>query len=190
MVVEALTPEQQVRLLEAVGAGSERALREFYEIYHRRVYAFALSRLKDSTDAADVLNDVMFEVWRNARRFEGRSKVLTWVFGITYHKVIDRLRARGQRTFEEVDPQMADEDTPTAFDVVVKAGDAVIVRRCVDALPATHRAVVHLAFFEDLPYGEIARIVDCPEGTVKTRMLRAKQLLKDCVNRLSGDDPA
>jgi RNA polymerase sigma-70 factor (ECF subfamily) len=190
MATETQDLEQYTPLLTRIADGNEKSLRDFYEIFNQRVYAFALSRLKDPADAADVLNDVMLEVWRNAGRFEGRSKVLTWVLGIAYHKVIDKLRVRGQRIFEEVDPRMADEDTPTALDVVVKADDAAVVRRCVDTLPTTHRAVVHLAFFEDLPYGEIAQIVDCPEGTVKTRMLRAKQLLKDCIRRLSGEHPA
>ena len=190
MATEAHPPDQDNVLLSRIAEGNEKALREFYELFNKRVYAFALSRLRDTADAADVLNDVMLEVWRNARRFEGRSRVLTWVLGIAHHKVIDKLRGRGRQTFVELDPEIADEQAVNAFDVVAGAGDAVIMRRCVESLPELQRAVVHLAFFEDLPYGEIAAIVECPEGTVKTRMLRAKQLLRECVRRLSGGTPA
>ena len=60
-------------LLERIAAGDESALAALYRAYEPRVYAFALSRLNDPAAAADVLNEVMLEVWRNANRFEGRS---------------------------------------------------------------------------------------------------------------------
>ena len=173
-------------LLSQIADGSEAALKEFYESYHARIYGFALKRLNDPADAADVLNDVMLEVWRSAGRFEGRSKLLTWVLGIAYHKVIDILRRRGRGALSiELDEEMADENSPVAIDILAGLEDAKQVRRCLDQLSDAHRVVMHLAFFEDLSYPEIAEIADCPVGTVKTRMFYAKQALQRCLSHLS-----
>jgi RNA polymerase sigma-70 factor, ECF subfamily len=176
--------EASSALLARIAQGSEAALKDFYHAYHGRVYAFALRRLNDSADAADVLNEVMLEVWRKAERFEGRSQPLTWVLGIAHHKVLDSLRRRKAHLNEDdagLD-QLADEG-PTAGDALAGAQDAERLRRCLEELSDAHRQVVHLAYFEDLPYPEIADIVDCPVGTVKTRMFHAKQLLKRCLGR-------
>jgi RNA polymerase sigma-70 factor, ECF subfamily len=164
--------------------GDQSALDAFYRAYEGRVYRFIRSKLNDSFDAADVLNEVMFEVWRNAGRFEGRSSVSTWVLGIAHHKTIDRFRRRKPGESVELDPEMAEGDTPDAVQTLSAAQDAEQVRRCVDQLSEAHRSVVHLAFFEDLPYGEIADIVGCPEGTVKTRMFHAKKALMKCLQGL------
>jgi len=172
-------------LLKGMAAGDEAALREFYQAFHGRVYSFALKRLRDPADAADVLNEVMLEVWRSASRFEGRSQVSTWVLGIAHHKVIDILRRRKDQPQEEFDPDSIVDDGPAAVDVIASMQDAAQLRRCLDELSDAHRLVVHLAFFEDLAYEEIARIADCPVGTVKTRMFHVRRLMKDCLTRLN-----
>jgi RNA polymerase sigma-70 factor, ECF subfamily len=176
-------------LLAQIAGGSEAALKLFYEAFHRRVFAFIQRRLNDPADAADVLNEVMLEIWRSAGRFEGRSQALTWVLGIAHHKALDALRRRGRHRTEELDESMPDEDCPSAGDVMNAAQNAELLRRCLDKLADTYKLVMHLAFFEDLPYPEIARIADCPVGTVKTRVFHAKRLLKDClsIQMVSGD---
>ncbi|MEK6700133.1 MAG: sigma-70 family RNA polymerase sigma factor [Nitrospirota bacterium] len=171
-------------LLGRIAQGDSAAFERFYDEHHLRVYAFALSRLRDAADAADILNEVMFEVWRSAGRFEGRSRPLTWVLGIAHHKVIDLLRRR-KDTFTGVSDDVSDmdipDDVPTAEDVMAGVEDAERVRRCIEALSDAHRQVVHLAFYQDLSYTEISELADCPVGTVKTRMLHAKRLLKRCL---------
>lgn len=87
--VESIGPNTAADLLKHMAAGSEAALREFYQTFNARVYGFALKRLRDPADAADVLNEVMLEAWRSASRFEGRSQVSTWLLGIAHHKIID-----------------------------------------------------------------------------------------------------
>jgi RNA polymerase sigma-70 factor (ECF subfamily) len=172
-------------LLKHMAAGSETALREFYQLFHTRVYAFALRRLNNPSDAADVLNEVMLEAWRSSARFEGRSQALTWLLGIAHHKVIDCLRRNKRQLHEEVDPEWADENCPTTIDMLVGIQDAQQVRKCIDGLSDAHHLVVHLAFFEDLGYEEIAKIVECPVGTVKSRMFHARESLKRCLSRLN-----
>lgn len=176
-------------LLDRIARGDESALGDFYRAFEGPVYRFVLSRLNDSFEAADIVNEVMMEVWRHAARFEGRSKVTTWVFGIARHKTIDRLRKRRPDHGEELDENLPDDDSPDPVACLVAAENAEFIRLCMERLSEPHREVVHLAFFEDLPYAEIAGIVDCPEGTVKTRMFHAKKALQRCLQRLIGDRP-
>ena len=168
-------------LVREIAAGSEAALTEFYKAFEKRVYAFSVSRLHDPHDATDVLNQVMLEVWRTAWRFEGRSTVSTWVLGITHHKVMTQFRRQGHREMVELDPGLIAETGATIDEILDQAQEAERLRRCVESLSDAHRQVVHLAFYEDLSYREIAKIVDCPEGTVKTRAFHAKKALKRCL---------
>lgn len=179
----------EAMLLAGIARGREQDLTEFYRRYHGRVYAFLLRKLGDAAEAAEAANEVMMDVWRGAARFEGRSRPLTWVLGIAQHKAMDQMRRRRPDTAsgEALDAEHLEDTGPAALDLVAREEDAARVRHCVERLSEAHRAVVHLAFFEDLGYAEIAAILDCPEGTVKTRMFHAKQGLKRCLGLLTGD---
>jgi RNA polymerase sigma-70 factor, ECF subfamily len=178
----------EAMLIAGIARGREQDMGEFYRRYHGRIYAFLLRRLRNAADAAEVANEVMLEVWRGAERFEGRAKPLTWVLGIAQHKAMDRMRRSGQATAQdERDPDNLPDGSAGAIELIAQAQDAALVRRCLERLSEAHRAVVHLAFFEDLGYAEIAAILECPEGTVKTRMFHAKQGLKRCLGALGVD---
>lgn len=174
-------------LLGQIAAGSEAALEAFYREHHARIFAFALKRCGDPVVAAEILNEVMLEVWRHASRFSGRSSAMTWVLGIANHKILDALRRRGRDArHDELDDTLVDDDTPASFDVIAGTQDAGAVRHCLERLSDAHRTVVHLAFYDDMPYPEIAAVVDCPLGTVKTRMLHARKALRRCLEALGA----
>ena len=178
--------DQAKKWLQQIAKGNQSALEAFYQHYESRVYRYALSRLNQSFDAADTLNEVMMEVWKYADRFEGRSKVSTWLLGITHHKVYDRLRKRKRTNLEDdVDDftNTLSDDQPVIEDVMSGVDDAKMVKHCLDNLSGSHREVIHLAFFDDLHYREIASITQIPEGTVKTRVFHAKQALKNCLSK-------
>jgi RNA polymerase sigma-70 factor (ECF subfamily) len=180
-------------LLARIAGGDERALGEFYDSFHGRIHAFVRKYLRNPADAAEVLNEVMLEVWRRAGRFEGRSRALTWVLGIAHHKAIDCQRRQAPPAEDDSAIEDITDDSVSAIDALAGAEDAARLRRCLDQLPAMHRAVLHLAFFEDRPYPEIAEVVGCPLGTVKTRVFHAKQQLKLCLTAdrggIQADDP-
>jgi RNA polymerase sigma-70 factor (ECF subfamily) len=180
--------QESIDLLKKIAAGQQSALESFYQLYEPRVYRYALSKLNDSFEAADTLNEVMMEVWKYAERFEGRSKVSTWLLGITHHKVYDRLRKRKKSNLEDdIDDfsnHLTDDNQVNMEQVLAGADDADMIQNCMKKLSGTHREVIHLAFFEDMHYQEIAQVSDCPEGTIKTRVFHAKQALKKCLARL------
>ena len=179
--------ETSKELLQKIAQGNQSALEQFYQLYESRVYHYALSRLNQTFDAADTLNEVMMEVWKYAERYEGRSKVSTWLLGITHHKVYDRLRKRKNTNLEDdiddfsnilIDEQVNIDAALSGVD------DKKLVNQCMGRLSDNHREVLHLAFYEDLHYLEIAKIINCPDGTVKTRVYHAKQILKKCLSKL------
>lgn len=176
--------DDEVRqLLAELASGSEEALTRFYRRYERTVYAFAMNQLRDPHAAADVVNEVMMAVWRGAAEFGGRSKVTTWLLGIARYKIVDVLRRRRPEAHDELDEQLPDADARTSVDVIASAESAARLHECIEQLSENHRAVVHLAFFEDMHYESIADVLECPPGTVKTRMFHARANLKRCLER-------
>ena len=176
-------------LLRRIAAGEEAAMAEFYNSYENPVYRFILSRMNDPFEASDILNEVMLEVWRGAGRFQGRSAVKSWIFGIARHKTLDRLRSRQRnaaRAGEEPSEDIADENAVDPTEAIAATQHAEFVRHCLDRMSAAHREVLHLTFFGDLTYGQIAEIAGCPEGTVKTRMFHAKRAMQHCLAKLMG----
>lgn len=168
------------QLLQDVGRGDRRAMKSVYETYSDAVYRFAQSWLGDPFEAADVMHETMLEVWRNASAFSGRSAVRTWIFSIARNKAVDHNRRAARTASTEADETVAD-DAPSPQEITSALQDARRIRACMDTLSPPHRAVIHLTYFEDLPYSEIAEIEDCPVGTVKTRMMHAKQLMLRCL---------
>ena len=170
-------------LIQRIGRGDKKALAELYRALEKPLYRFILSRLNDPFESADILQDVFIEVWRSAGRFEGRSKVQTWIFGIAFRKVIDLHRKRGRVTVTDDIPESIDEDADA--ETCLTAGqEAEHVRHCLGTLKEEHRSAITLAFYEDMAYREIAEVTGVPEGTVKTRIFHAKKLLLHCLSRL------
>ena len=174
--------EVEQALLRQIGAGDTTAFRQLYATYEKRVFFFIQRRLNDPHESADVFHEVMMDVWRQAERFEGRSKVSTWILGIAHNKTVDLLRKRNRRDWDELDEEAPD-DAPAADDVIATAENAAIVRRCVDELKPPTREAVALAFFEGLKYREIADALACAEGTIKARIHRAMKEIEACVRR-------
>ena len=184
--VAALDENDARAWLAAIGEGDQRALERFYRAYHGAVYQFALRLVRNPADAAELVNEAMLEVWKAAATFRGGSRVKTWLLGIVNHRAIDLLRRKKRHVSEELDFEVADESTCSLPEALTDAQHAVHVRHCIGTLPERHRQVVHLTFFEQLAYPEIAQVLDVPAGTVKTRMMHAKSKLMHCLQRFLG----
>jgi RNA polymerase sigma factor (sigma-70 family) len=173
-------------LLHRTAKGDRQAFTQLYQTLERPVFRFVLSKLNDPHEAADILNEVFMDLWRTAGRFEGRSTVKTWIFGIAYRKTMDHFRKTRRVTVSDDIPEEIDE-SPDALTCLAAAEEADHVRHCLGTLSPDHRAAIELAFYEDLSYGEIAGITGAPEGTIKTRVFHAKKLLLHCLgSRMKG----
>lgn len=172
-------------LLSAIAGGDEQALTAFYRRHAAAVRAFAQRRLGEPADAAEVLNEAMLEVWRKAATFAGQSRPRTWLLGIANHKILDKLRRRGTPT-AELDESLPDPEADRGLGEIEAQQRAGLVQQCLETLGDLHRQVVHLTFYQELSYPEIAEVLGCPLGTVKTRMFHARKALERCVRGLLG----
>lgn len=160
------------RLLRAVARGDETAFAQLYQRYRTPLYIYLLRLIHEPVAAEDLLQTVFVAAWRGAGRFQGRSKVATWLYRIAHHRAVSWLRSCRKVVALEQVPEIPTDDTPPQQ--VMQAWRAEQVRRALDQLSPEHRAVLELTFYHGFSYREIAQIVDCPVGTVKSRMSYAR----------------
>lgn len=179
-------------LVAAVAVSNRVSFEQLYALYERRVFQYVLTIVRDVATAEEVVIDTMFAVWDGAARFSQSSRVSTWIFGIARHKALDAVRRarRGARrvSIEEAAEVPAAEPGPE--DVTHQRTLETTLDGAIRELSPEHREVLHLAFFEDLPYEEIARLLAVPVNTVKTRVYYAKQKLKAGMERLTPMETA
>lgn len=173
-------------LLQSIATGDKAAMAALYKLMERPIYRFICSRLNDPFEANDILHEVFIDVWRTAAKFEGRSSVKTWMLSIAYRKTMDRFRKMKRVTLTDEVPEVVDTAT-NQLDLVSMGEEKAHVRFCLDELSLEHRSAIELAFYEDMTYREIAKVADTPEGTIKTRIYHAKQLLKRCLAGRLGE---
>lgn len=172
-------------LLKRVAEKDEKAIRELYEAFSRKVYAFALNQLRNPTQAEEIVVDTMHEVWKHPTRFRGESKFSTWLLGIARYKALSCLRARPPEhdDIDEMDDVLEGSD-PSAFEQMAAQQQRDGVRRCMDKLPEDQRECLHLVYYEGASLTEVAELQQCPENTVKTRAFHARQKIKNCLRLL------
>lgn len=181
--------DEDARLLERIAAGDDAAFEELYHRYHRRLMGYLLRILGRPGVVEEVLDDAMLAVWQGAHRFDGRSRASTWIFGITHHKALKALdksrRDASRDAGEPPDPEVEPAAEHRQPDVAAARSELRRkLRSALDALSPVQRAVVELTFFYGYSYPEVAKIVGCPVGTVKTRMFHARRLLKERLPQL------
>lgn len=166
---------QDQQLLERMAERDEAALSAFYDRYHRLVYTFVLRVVGSAAEAEDVVLDVFWQVWQQARQYDPkRGKVIAWLMTIARTRAIDRRRGLQQRG--TILQAMGAEQQGTADPLADPEKDMFAaelrrqVRASLDSLLGPHRRAIELAYYEGLSQGEIARALDEPLGTVKTRI--------------------
>ena len=159
-------------LVDRIAAEDEEAFRMLYDRFADRVFRYALTLLRNRHLAEEAAQETMIAVWKSAHRFAARSKVSTWIFGIARNKAFDLVRRekRGERT-----PELSLVSPDPAPGLLKQE----LVAEALRELPEPQREVVFLTFYEGLSYGEIARILEIPEGTVKSRMFHAKRKMAE-----------
>jgi len=172
--------EKELLLLERIRSGDAGAFEALYRLYHPRLTSFLVKLVRRPQLVEEVLNDTMMVVWQRPDSFHGGSKLSTWIFAIAYRKALKGLK-RYDDPLEDLEaPKRASEqDSPEDATAHVRRHD--LLAEALQELSPAHRAVVDLTYYHELDYNEIARILDCPVGTVKTRMFHARRQLRRVV---------
>jgi RNA polymerase sigma-70 factor (ECF subfamily) len=173
-------------LIARVAQHDRAALTSLYRRYHGPILRFVQRLTGDVDVASEAVNDVMLVVWERAATFAGNSKVSTWIMGIAYRKAM-KLASRRQRwitRFKAADWSEVIERSEALEGLTKEVIERDLLYRALQRLPEKQRAVVELTYFFGYSYEEIAKIVDCPANTVKTRMFHARAKLKELLPQL------
>lgn len=171
-----LLAEAEAELVGRLAAGDRgEPLAELYDRYGTRVYRIGLALLGDAGLAEDLVQETFLRLWRSAGRFDARrGAVSTFVFMLARRAAVDLWRRNGAGPAPVAEVAGDDPAAEEAFDRLVLG---LWVREALDTLPPHQRRVLELQYRADLTQSQVARLLDLPLGTVKTRTLRALRAL-------------
>jgi RNA polymerase sigma-70 factor, ECF subfamily len=192
--------ETQAQLVARLVARDEQAFNALVRAYERRIFALVLRVIGNRAEAEDLAQEVFVQVFKAIGTFRGESKLSTWIYRIAINLCKNRskyLKARHTASQDELDAaaQHAVIDEGKRANVYVARPDEAvagkqverIVQESILALEPSFRECLVLRDVEDLSYDDIGAITGLPEGTVKSRIHRARQQLKELVERALGE---
>lgn len=153
---------------------------EVFQHFAPRVKSFLMNRGRNESSAEDVLQEVMIAVWEKSYLYNpDKASVSTWLFTIARYKHIDRIRRDGRHQADSDEPDLRASDDPGADDNVLESQRAAAVKQAVSQLPADQQTVIVMSFNQGLSHSEIAEQLGLPLGTVKSRIRRAFQRMRE-----------
>ncbi len=162
-------------LIQRTSKGDRAAYEKLYRRYARSVFGLALRRLGDRGRAEDAVQETFASIWRSAGTYRPeRGPGAPWLYGVARNAIVDRSRSRAEPPAEAPDEASPDASPEERAE---QAWTRWRVHRALEALPEREREVVALAYWSDLSQSEVAKRLDIPLGTVKTRTRSALQHL-------------
>lgn len=175
-------------LIHRAAKGDEAAFEQLLTQHEKSVYNLCLRMTGNPEDAMDVSQEVFLRVWKNLGSYQYDAAFSTWLFRIASNACIDFLRAKKRRN--DVSLTMQDEndgedkelavpdETPLPEEQLLAKEQQSAVMKAMNELPPDFREILQLRVVEELPYEEIAEILDIKVGTVKSRLARARDQLR------------
>lgn len=178
------------RLIESLREGSERAYEELLTRFQQPVFTLALRLLSDQSEACDVVQEVFLKVFRNIGSFRGQSTLKTWIYRITVNEAHNTrrwfFRHRRREVELDTDPEemrnwkeIIPDSNRSPFDVAFDREQRVMIEAALERINPIFREAVVLRDITDQSYEEIAEILGVSLGTVKSRILRGREALRD-----------
>lgn len=172
---QASSKDSDLKLFQKIVAKNEKALEELYIRYSLSLYNYVLRIIHDPHAAEDILQEVFIGVWTGSGQFQGRAQVKTWLFRIAHYQTAtwlrDQKRYAGKR--DDVIENFEDLENETPETLAFDAWKINQIQKALCKLSADHREVIELSFAHGFSNVEIATILDCPVGTVKSRLHNA-----------------
>lgn len=153
--------------------------------YHYRLFRYLLYLTGSRETAEDLFQETWMRILEKGHLYNGRSRFETWMFAIARNLFIDLIRRRTPISLDQwLDPDGDSADIPAAgtehpAERLLREEENRQMATALDRLPAVYREVLALRFQEDLPLDEIATVVDAPLSTVKSRLYRALELMRE-----------
>ena len=180
------------KLMAQIATGEQAALRTLFTRHYSRVYRFVSRFLKDRDAVEEVVNDTFLIAWQQAPRFEGRSRVATWLLGIARYRALGAVKARQAHPESMEQHEATLVDPSERVDARMQREDSSdYLKRCLAMLPREQALLIELHYFSDKSLKEAAALTGVPLNTIKTRMFLArKKLATMLVNEDSGSAAA
>lgn len=186
--------KQEHELMQRIAAGDEKAFDEFYQRYYHLIFSVVSKVLLSREDCQEVCNDILNTVWKKASIYHpSRGTLVTWVCTTARNRSIDRIRSCQRRSaLRERYQEALETSVPNSVEEPSRQLDRDDIKKFVHSAIVTlspdQREVIELSYYKGLTQKEIAAKIDCPLGTVKARMRRGKQNLKNIVNKDLKDE--
>ena len=162
--------------------GDSEAFRTLVEGYQTQVYRLA-ARMCGESAADDVTQEAFVAAWRALPSFRGDCRFSTWLYRLTTNAAIDLLRReKRHRNADDITELDLSDDGPSPQELAERGETQEAVRRALGQLSEEHRQVLLLRYMQELDYGEIADALEISEGTVKSRISRAKGRLRELLD--------
>ncbi|MGA0150038.1 MAG: RNA polymerase sigma factor RpoE [Luminiphilus sp.] len=184
------------QLVQRAQRGDPRAFDLLVLKYQGRIGALVSRYINDPGEVEDVTQEAFIKAYRALDKFRGDSAFYTWLYRIASNAAKNHLVAKGRRPgadatiedaegFEQAD-LISESSTPEA--VLMSEELAQVVTEAMDALPEELRAALTLREFEGLSYDDIAAVLECPVGTVRSRIFRAREAIDDRVREQMSEE--
>ncbi|MBX7058818.1 MAG: sigma-70 family RNA polymerase sigma factor [Leptospirales bacterium] len=177
--------QRERELIARVQAGDGDAYLSLVGAYRLRLFRKACSIVHDAEDAEDCLQEALLTAYRALPRFRGESGIYTWLYRIVVNKCRDHLRSRRSRVQESLEPlqPLLSDDRVAIEKNVELSDDAAYLINKINGLERKYRQILLYRYYENLSYEEIAELMQVNIGTVKSRLFKARELLKRSIVR-------
>jgi RNA polymerase sigma-70 factor (ECF subfamily) len=177
-------PPQLTKLMASIGARSDAALSQMYDLTASKLYGLARAMLGNEADAEEVVCDVYVQVWQTAQSFDAsRGSALAWLMMICRSRALDMLRRRRSRRerdrLELPEHEVSNDAGPE--DVLALFQEGTAVHRSLAQLTPLRQELVGMAFFKGLTHQEIAEAMRLPVGTVKSHLRRSLLAMREAL---------
>lgn len=177
--------EDQV-LIKKTLRGERSAYEELMRKYEKKIFSFVIRMVRNEDVAVDLTQDFFFKIYTVMDKYNFEYKFSTWAYRICYNLVIDHIRKNQSQVDSLDDDSISPRDLFASENVSREDGFKNLAReeirdyvwRVVDQIPLKFRELILLRYIQDLKYDEIAAITSLPVGTVKNRIFKAKEILK------------
>lgn len=177
-----LQNSDDARLVSLCLKGEPRAFNKLMDRYKRQIFTLILRMVRNRDDAEDLAQETFIKAYRHLSAYDAKYPFITWLFKIAHNTTIDFLRAHRTEllSIDDEDSPVEDECADQSFlESIDTLSDGPMINKALDTLPPQYREILILRHQQELSYQEISQALELPEGTVKIRLFRARNLLKN-----------
>ena len=184
-------------LVASVLQGDRDLFGDLVERYQGRLVNYLMRMLGNAQDAHDLAQEVFFKIYTALDRFDPQYRFSTWLFRVAQNAAIDQIRKRRLKLVPLQRPQGKEGEDggewdlpspgPTPYNETRNSERGVAIKEAIDSLPSEYRELIELRHYAEFSYDEIAEMKEMPLGTVKNKLFRGRQMLKEKLSEFLTD---